>query len=54
VLRFDGGDVPTVVYTCCALAVGDRLVVPNGIDRSIAIATLSVADLVRAMHPISS
>lgn len=46
-----GGYVPNVVYTCGALAVGDRLVVPYGVgDRSIAVATLSISELLAAMH----
>lgn len=47
-----GGYVPNVVYSCGALAVGDRLVVPYGIgDRSTTIATLSITELIDAMHP---
>ena len=40
------GYVPNVVYTCGALAVGDRLVLPYGIgDQTIAIATMSIDEL---------
>lgn len=50
-----GGYVPNVVYTCGALAIGDLLVVPYGIgDRTIAVATLSLAALVGAMQPSST
>ena len=48
-----GGYVPNVVYSCGALRHGDRLVVPYGVgDQTIAIATLSVGELISAMHPI--
>ena len=48
-----GGYVPNVVYSCGALRHGDRLVVPYGVgDQTIAIATLSVSELISAMHPI--
>jgi predicted GH43/DUF377 family glycosyl hydrolase len=49
----DGRDgyVPNVVYTCGALAIGDRLVLPYGIgDQTIAVATLSIRDLVGSMN----
>lgn len=47
-----GGYVPNVVYTCGSLAVGDRLVVPYGIgDRTIAVSTLSISELIGSMHP---
>lgn len=49
----DGRDgyVPNVVYTCGALAIGDRLVLPYGIgDQSIAVATLSIRDLIGSMN----
>lgn len=45
------GYVPNVVYSCGALAIGDRLVLPYGVgDQSIAIATLSIGDLIGAMR----
>ena len=51
--RTAGGYVPNVVYSCGALRHGDRLVVPYGVgDQTIAIATLSVSELISAMHPI--
>jgi predicted GH43/DUF377 family glycosyl hydrolase len=49
----DGRDgyVPNVVYTCGALAIGDRLVLPYGIgDQTIAVATLSIRDLIGSMN----
>ena len=49
-----GGYVPNVVYSCGALRHGDRLVVPYGVgDQTIAIATLSVGELISAMRPIT-
>jgi predicted GH43/DUF377 family glycosyl hydrolase len=46
------GYVPNVVYTCGALAVGDRLVIPFGIgDQRISSAVLSVQDLLDSMEP---
>jgi predicted GH43/DUF377 family glycosyl hydrolase len=40
------------VYTCGALAIGDLLVLPYGVgDRSIAIETLSISELVASMEP---
>jgi predicted GH43/DUF377 family glycosyl hydrolase len=51
--RSAGGYVPNVVYSCGVLRHGDRLVVPYGIgDQTIAIATLSVSELISAMQPI--
>ena len=51
--RSAGGYVPNVVYSCGALRHGDRLVVPYGVgDQTIAIATLSVSELISAMQPI--
>jgi predicted GH43/DUF377 family glycosyl hydrolase len=45
------GYVPNVVYTCGALAIDDLLVVPYGVgDQSIAVATMSISDLVASMH----
>ncbi len=45
------GYVPNVVYTCGALAIGDRLVLPYGIgDQTIAVATLSIRDLIGSMN----
>lgn len=45
-----GGYVPNVVYSCGAITVDDQLIVPYGIgDQSIAVATLSVTDLVASM-----
>jgi predicted GH43/DUF377 family glycosyl hydrolase len=39
------------VYTCGALAIDDLLVVPYGVgDQSIAVATMSISDLVASMH----
>ncbi len=50
-----GGYVPNVVYSCGAMAVGDRLVVPYGSgDRSIAIGIASIAELLEAMSPVVS
>lgn len=49
----DGRDgyVPNVVYTCGALAIGDRLVLPYGIgDQRIAVATLSIRELIGSMN----
>lgn len=46
------GYVPNVVYSCGAVAIGDRLVLPYGVgDQTISIATLSVAQLVGSMVP---
>jgi predicted GH43/DUF377 family glycosyl hydrolase len=45
------GYVPNVVYSCGAMAVGDRLVLPYGVgDRIIRIATLSISDLLATMQ----
>ncbi len=45
-----GGYVPSVVYTCGALAHGDTLMVPYGVDdQHIRIATLSVRDLLGSL-----
>ena len=44
------GYVPNVCYSCGALAIGDRLVLPYGVgDQTIAIVTASISDLVGAM-----
>ncbi|MFZ4719661.1 MAG: glycosidase [Ilumatobacteraceae bacterium] len=46
------GYVPNVVYTCGALLVGDRLVLPYGRgDRTIGVATLDLDQLVESMEP---
>jgi predicted GH43/DUF377 family glycosyl hydrolase len=46
-----GGYVPNVVYSCGALAVGDRLVIPYGIgDQRIAIASVSIDELIGTMR----
>ena len=48
-----GGYVPNVVYTCGALAHGDVLVVPYGVgDQSIAVSTLSIADVLASMRRV--
>ena len=48
------GYVPNVVYSCGALAIDDLLVLPYGVgDQSIAIATLSIADVLGAMRPVA-
>ena len=45
------GYVPNVVYTCGAMAVGDRLVLPYGIsDASVGFATIGLKDLVAQMR----
>jgi predicted GH43/DUF377 family glycosyl hydrolase len=45
------GYVPNVVYSCGAMAVGDRLVLPYGVgDQRIKIATLSIAELIGSMR----
>jgi predicted GH43/DUF377 family glycosyl hydrolase len=47
------GYVPNVVYTCGGMAHGDTLVLPYGIgDQKIAIATLSINDLLTTMSPV--
>jgi predicted GH43/DUF377 family glycosyl hydrolase len=47
------GYVPNVVYTCGALAHGDVLVLPYGFgDQAIAIATLSIAQLLDTLQPV--
>ena len=47
------GYVPNVVYSCGAVAIGDRLVLPYGVgDQTIAMATASIARLVRSMVPV--
>jgi predicted GH43/DUF377 family glycosyl hydrolase len=44
------GYVPNVVYTCGALAVGDRLIIPYGVgDHRITISTASISELCKAM-----
>lgn len=49
------GYVPNVVYSCGALAVGDLLVLPYGVgDQTIAIATLSIAELLASLQPVTS
>ena len=46
------GYVPNVVYTCGGFAVGDTLVLPYGVaDQTIAVATLSIGQLIGAMRP---
>ncbi len=46
------GYVPNVVYSCGGFAFGDVLVLPYGIaDQTIAIATLSVRDLLSSLTP---
>ncbi len=46
------GYVPNVVYTCGAVARQDMLVVPFGLaDQTIAVATLSITELLDAMTP---
>ena len=46
------GYVPNVVYSCGAVALGDRLVLPYGVgDQTIAIATMSLARLIESMVP---
>jgi predicted GH43/DUF377 family glycosyl hydrolase len=46
------GYVPNVIYTCGAMAHGDVLVLPYGVgDRIIAIATLSIPELIADMRP---
>ncbi|MBI4935364.1 MAG: glycoside hydrolase family 130 protein [Actinobacteria bacterium] len=48
-----GGYVPNVVYTCGSMAHGDTLVLPYGIgDQAIAVATLSISELLRAMRRV--
>jgi predicted GH43/DUF377 family glycosyl hydrolase len=48
-----GGYVPNVVYTCGSMAHGDTLVLPYGVgDQAIAIATLSISALLRAMRRV--
>jgi predicted GH43/DUF377 family glycosyl hydrolase len=45
------GYVPNVVYTCGALRVGDRLLVPYGIsDSAVGFATTTIADLLELME----
>lgn len=47
------GYVPNVVYSCGAVAIGDRLVLPYGVgDQTIQVATLSLAQLVATMVPM--
>lgn len=49
------GYVPNVVYTCGALAVRGQLILPFGIgDQTIAIATMSIADVLGSMRPVRS
>jgi predicted GH43/DUF377 family glycosyl hydrolase len=48
-----GGYVPNVVYTCGSMAHGDTLVLPYGVgDQAIAIATLSISALLKAMRRV--
>jgi predicted GH43/DUF377 family glycosyl hydrolase len=48
------GYVPNVVYTCGALLHGDALVIPYAIgDRSISVASISCAELVSSMRPVT-
>lgn len=45
------GYVPNVVYTCGAMRVGERLLVPYGIsDSSVGFATAEIADLLQLMR----
>ena len=45
------GYVPNVVYTCGALKVGERLLVPYGIsDSAVGFATVEIADLLALMR----
>ena len=45
------GYVPNVVYTCGALKVGERLLIPYGIaDSSVGFASAPIADLVAMME----
>ena len=47
------GYVPNVVYSCGGFAHGDVLVLPYGIaDQRIAIATMSLSELVRSLTPV--
>jgi predicted GH43/DUF377 family glycosyl hydrolase len=47
-----GGYVPNVVYSCGAMAHEDMLVLPYGVgDRSIAVATLSIDQLLGSLVP---
>lgn len=47
------GYVPNVVYSCGGFAHGDTLVLPYGVgDQTIAIATLSINDLLDKMQPV--
>jgi predicted GH43/DUF377 family glycosyl hydrolase len=44
------GYVPNVVYTCGALKVGERLLIPYGIsDSAVGFATVKIADLLDLM-----
>lgn len=46
------GYVPNVVYSCGAMLAGDRLVLPYGVgDRTIAVATIELDDLLSALRP---
>lgn len=46
-----GGYVPNVVYSCGGFVHGDTLVLPYGVaDQSIAIATLSIDELLGSLH----
>jgi predicted GH43/DUF377 family glycosyl hydrolase len=50
--RCEGGYTPNVVYSCGAFAAGDLLVLPYGIcDQTISVATMSIDELLAAMHP---
>jgi predicted GH43/DUF377 family glycosyl hydrolase len=45
------GYVPNVVYTCGALRVGDRLLIPYGIsDSAVGFATSRIDDLIATME----
>ena len=45
------GYVPNVVYTCGALAVADRLLIPYGIsDSSVGFATCTLDDIMALME----
>jgi predicted GH43/DUF377 family glycosyl hydrolase len=49
------GYVPNVVYSCGALLVGNRLVLPYGKgDQTIAIAIIELSELLTALRPVGS
>ncbi len=46
------GYVPNVVYTCGALRIGDRILLPYGIsDSAVGFATVAIRDLLAEMEP---